>query len=146
MPAGMMKALVEYDWPGNVRELENYIERIVVMAQGRRAAFDPIEPPGRTQWRLRSAGVRGDDLASLIRQVVRVGIQTIPPEDRKLYKHVVQGVERELIDQVLKICDHVQVKAAKRLGINRNTLHKKIQELTEGYPTPVRDDGNELAG
>ena len=37
-------------------------------------------------------------------------------------------VERELIQQVLQTCDRVQIKAAARLGINRNTLHKKLSE------------------
>jgi DNA-binding protein Fis len=38
-------------------------------------------------------------------------------------------VERELIEQVLVSCDQVQVAAAKRLGINRNTLHKKVSDF-----------------
>jgi len=37
-------------------------------------------------------------------------------------------VERELIAQVMVECDGVQVKAATRLGINRNTLHKKLKD------------------
>ena len=37
-------------------------------------------------------------------------------------------MERELIQQVLQTCDRVQIKAAARLGINRNTLHKKLSE------------------
>jgi hypothetical protein len=37
-------------------------------------------------------------------------------------------VERELIQQVLQSCDRVQIKAASRLGINRNTLHKKLSD------------------
>jgi transposase-like protein len=43
-------------------------------------------------------------------------------------------VERELIQQVLQSCDRIQIKAASRLGINRNTLHKKLSEyrLDEG--------------
>ncbi|MEN0111616.1 MAG: helix-turn-helix domain-containing protein, partial [Planctomycetota bacterium] len=36
--------------------------------------------------------------------------------------------EREVIAQVLSRCDGVQIKAAQRLGINRNTLHKKIKD------------------
>ncbi len=41
---------------------------------------------------------------------------------------MVNRVERELIAQVLASCEHVQIKAAARLGINRNTLHKKLKE------------------
>ena len=37
-------------------------------------------------------------------------------------------MERELIAQVMTSCDNIQTKAAGRLGINRNTLHKKLKE------------------
>ena len=42
-------------------------------------------------------------------------------------------VERELIEQVMVLCDQVQVKAAGILGINRNTLHKKVSEYERLY-------------
>jgi DNA-binding protein Fis len=45
-----------------------------------------------------------------------------------LHDAVVSRVEKEVIAQVLKLCQGVQTKAAARLGINRNTLHKKIDE------------------
>ena len=41
---------------------------------------------------------------------------------------IVNRVERELIAQVMAACDNVQTKAAAKLGINRNTLHKKLKE------------------
>jgi len=45
-----------------------------------------------------------------------------------VYDYVVSVVEKKLIEQVLKACQGVQTKAATRLGINRNTLHKKIDD------------------
>ncbi|HLJ98234.1 MAG TPA: sigma-54 dependent transcriptional regulator [Gemmataceae bacterium] len=125
----VLQALQEYDWPGNVRELENYIERAVVMANGH-----PLEPgmlalPGRHERRLRPAGARTGDVLSLIQHLVRVGIQSLPTEEGNLYERLVGGIERELIEQVMQLCDNVQVKAAARLGINRNTLHKKLSEF-----------------
>jgi DNA-binding protein Fis len=41
---------------------------------------------------------------------------------------IVNRVERELIAQVMTQAESVQIKAAERLGINRNTLHKKLKE------------------
>jgi two-component system, NtrC family, response regulator HydG len=61
---------------------------------------------------------------------VRAGVVS-PPAGMKLYDFLVGGVERELIEQVMRQCDGVQVTAAKRLGINRNTLHKKWVEFTQ---------------
>ena len=45
-----------------------------------------------------------------------------------LYKQIVAPVERELLEQVMENCNQTQTKAAQMLGINRNTLHKKLQE------------------
>lgn len=129
MPREWLDALLPYDWPGNVRELENYIERLVVLSAGQPLDRTNLLPPGKGQRRLRPSGARGDDLAGLIQNLVRIGIQA-PVEEGKLYDRLVGGVERELIEQVLQQCDHVQVKAAARLGINRNTLHKKVTEFS----------------
>ena len=46
----------------------------------------------------------------------------------ELYAFVVCRVEKELIARVLAECEFVQTKAASRLGISRNTLHKKLKE------------------
>ena len=52
---------------------------------------------------------------------------------------MIRGVERELLEQVLPLCDNVLVKAAARLGINRNTLHKKLAEFKS--PLVAGEDG-----
>jgi transcriptional regulator with GAF, ATPase, and Fis domain len=129
LTAGVLHALEGYDWPGNVRELENYIERAVVLANGEPLRPEMLALPGRHERRLRPAGTRSGDVLGLIQQLVRVGIQSLPAEDSNLHERLVGGVERELIQQVMQLCDNVQVKAAARLGINRNTLHKKLGEL-----------------
>ena len=69
-------------------------------------------------------------------ELVRQGISTAGPNANDLHDRIVGRVERELIQQVLQGCDRVQIKAAARLGINRNTLHKKLAEyrLDESDP------------
>ena len=47
----------------------------------------------------------------------------------RLYKHILDMVEKPLLEMVLKKTDGNQMKAAKLLGINRNTLHSKIKKL-----------------
>ena len=49
-------------------------------------------------------------------------------DDLGLHTQIVNRVEKELIAQVMLSCDNVQTKAASRLGINRNTLHKKLKD------------------
>ena len=120
--------LEQHAWPGNVRELENYVERTVVLSHGGPINFEHMVPGH--EHRMRTTRSRaGGSLESMIQNLVRFALQTIPPEDGGLYDRLVRGVERELLEQVLPLCDHVLVKAAARLGINRNTLHKKISEL-----------------
>jgi len=128
--AEAFKALQAHDWPGNVRELENTIERAVVLSHGQALTPEMLMPPGQDR-RWRPARSRGGDLAALIQQLVRTGIQTIAANEGKLYDKLVGGVERELIEQVLQQCDNGQVKAAARPGINRNTLHKKVSDYSK---------------
>ena len=123
-----MEALQQYDWPGNVRELQNYVERAVVLAPGDELTRDLLPEVVRGE-RPRRIGRRGGgDLESLASELVELGVATASGQADNLHKMVVDRVERELITQVMAECDNVQTKAAARLGINRNTLHKKLKE------------------
>lgn len=116
-----------YDWPGNVRELENYCERLVLLARGGALAAERLPPPGSVRPLRRNHRGRGADVASQIHDLVRSGIQTLP--DGTLKEKLVDAVERELIEQVMRQCNNVGVKAADKIGINRNTLHKKLEDF-----------------
>jgi DNA-binding NtrC family response regulator len=124
----VIKVLLAHDWPGNVRELENCIERAVVLANGQPLTAALLAPPASRHGRPQVGRSRGVNLPALIQNLVRAGVKTFPGEDGNLHERLVAGVERELIEQVMIQCDNVQVKAAARLGINRNTLHKKMTE------------------
>ena len=125
----VVDALKAYDWPGNVRELENTLERLTVFADGGPITADMLRF-GRPRPVIR--GPRGNgapaDVPSLIHSLVRAGMHAPRPNGVKLHKFLVDGVERELIEEVLRECNDNQVKAAERLGINRNTLHKKRED------------------
>lgn len=123
-----MAALQDYHWPGNVRELQNYVERAVVMAEGDELTIELLpdvvlgrEPP-------KGSRLRGADTESLIFEVVQQGLDKAGPNEDDLYNKIVNRVERELIAQVMLSVGNVQTKAAAKLGINRNTLHKKLKE------------------
>ena len=121
-------ALVKYHWPGNVRELQNVVERCVILAPGDELTIDLLPAAIRGDRPSVSLPGRGGDLDSLARDLVEQGMTTSGPDDDTLYERVVNRVERELISQMLAACGGVQLKAAARLGINRNTLRKKLQE------------------
>jgi DNA-binding NtrC family response regulator len=122
-----VKLLQEHDWPGNVRELENYVARAVVLANGAPITRDLVAPPGRVERPWRPLRVQGNQLQALIQQLVQMGVQTLP--EGTLEQRIIGAVERELIEQVLAQCKGVQVTAAKMLGMNRNTLHKKVSSF-----------------
>ena len=127
-----LKLLQEHEWPGNVRELENYLARVVVLANGGPIVPNLVAPPGTVERPWRPLKVRGGQLQSLIQQLVQLGIETLP--EGTLEKQIIGAVERELIEQVLAQCDQVQVKAAAKLGMNRNTLHKKVSGFGQSLP------------
>jgi DNA-binding NtrC family response regulator len=123
-----MTLLCNYDWPGNVRELQNYVERAVVLAPADELTCDllPEAVLGRKPRRI--GRPRGADLDTLAAELVEEGLNAAGPQGANLHATIVNRVERELLAQVLASCDGVQTKAADRLGINRNTLHKKLEE------------------
>ena len=123
-----MDALQSYDWPGNVRELQNYIERAVVMAEGDELTVELLPPTVTSGQPAVNPRLRGADLESLTCAVVERGLADAAANEDNLHAKIVNRVERELIAQVMLSCNNVQTKAAARLGINRNTLHKKLKE------------------
>jgi transcriptional regulator with GAF, ATPase, and Fis domain len=127
MPDKILDKLKQCDWPGNVRELENHVERCVVLSHGQPMQFD-IMLPGHER-PMQAANGKPTDLDALIQQLVRSALQKYPTEDDKVHSRLIRDIERELLEQVLSLCDNVLVKAAARLGINRNTLHKKLAEF-----------------
>ena len=124
-----MQALTQYRWPGNVRELQNYVERSVVLADGNTLTLDLLprcvlgDAP-----KTEAAVFRAHDDESLIQEFVYNGIQKAEDSATDLHKRIVEPVEKELLVQVLEACNQTQTKAASRLGINRNTLYKKMKE------------------
>jgi len=127
--AEAMALLREYDWPGNVRELQNYMERAVVLSEGTELTAEHLPSQLRGEAPPRPVRARGSDLSALTSELVRLGMRAAGPHANNLHDRIVGQVERELIQQVLASCERIQIKAAARLGINRNTLHKKLAEF-----------------
>ncbi|MFO0966014.1 MAG: sigma-54 dependent transcriptional regulator [Gemmataceae bacterium] len=129
VPASILDRLQGHDWPGNVRELENYVERAVVLSHGQPFNFEAMVPG--EERRMRAIRGKPADLDGMIQNLVASALQKLPPDEGRLHDRLVRGVERELLEQVMPLCDNVLIKAAARLGINRNTLHKKLSELKQ---------------
>jgi two-component system nitrogen regulation response regulator GlnG len=121
--------LTLYSWPGNVRELENTIKRAVILSSD--PLLSPADFPG---LRLQSEGERTPKEEHSLEGLVDIKLRNCfanmdKMERGDVYAMVLGQVERPLIRFVLEKARWNQVRAADILGINRNTLRKKIQEL-----------------
>ncbi len=123
-----MQAMQDYHWPGNVRELQNYVERAVVMSESDELALSLLPEVVRGGKEQRASQLKGADMESLTFEMVQQGLAGAGPGEDSLHNKIVNRLERELIAQVMLACNNVQTKAAAKLGINRNTLHKKLKE------------------
>ena len=119
--------LVRHAWPGNVRELENAIKRALVLA-----AAEVIGPDDFAF--LESGG--GERVAMSLEAIVRAeteaALESAAPGD--LHATLLARVEKPLIETALARTGGNQLRAAELLGINRNTLRKRIVELGVGAP------------
>jgi two-component system nitrogen regulation response regulator GlnG len=126
--------LMRHTWPGNVRELENALLRAAVLARGRTLVAEDFALAG--QPRQSSAEILP------LEEAVRHRLAELLERDAgapvgELHATLISAVERPLIEIVLERSGGNQVKAAEMLGINRNTLRKKITELGIEIRRPV---------
>ena len=96
-----MKHLIAYDWPGNVRELEHAIERSVILCEG--ATIEPDDLPPRQR-------------------------NTEPADDDEALTILVQRYEKTLIQTALTRHRGNQYRAAKELGVSRQSLQYKLKK------------------
>ncbi|MDP7133813.1 MAG: sigma 54-interacting transcriptional regulator [Planctomycetota bacterium] len=124
----ILEILMDYPWPGNVRELENCVERAVVMAKGSQFPFTAL--PFNLRGTKPKVGAEGVELSidAAVKQAFLEERRASEGEPNGLYDQLIGRAEKALIQEVLRDSDYVQTLAAKRLGISRNTLHKKLLE------------------
>lgn len=117
--------LQRFDWPGNVRELENTIQRAALLSPDQ--LLTPADFPSLT-----AEGSRENEgsLEAIIANKLQCSLAQMDVQELdNLYEMVLHQMERPLINIVLDKTRGNQVRAAEILGINRNTLRKKIQIL-----------------
>jgi len=132
LPERTIERLENHDWPGNVRELENAIKRALVLSTNDVLApeeFDFLTPQALAS----TSEASLEDL--VVREVERLFDSTGQATD--VYQQIQERVERPLLEAVLDRTQGNQIRAAAMLGINRNTLRKKITEL--GIELPHRN-------
>lgn len=127
-----MDRLKSYRWPGNVRELENLVQRLGALYSQEVIGVDVIEAElVDASVPASDYGNNADGLAGSVEQQLNTYFSAhgegLPAAG--LYDRVIREVERPLISLTLRATRGNQVKAADVLGLNRNTLRKKIRDL-----------------
>jgi len=125
----MLNILLRYPWPGNVRELENAIERAVVLSNGEDFNEDLLPLSVRMFAAQRRTNQSSESIETLTRRLSDQAIADYELREGEIYQLVIDQIEHALIDRALAKCGGVKTKAADFLGINRNTLNKKVKDL-----------------
>ena len=121
--------LIEHGWPGNVRELENLMRRLAAISR------DPVIPASAISAQLAGDAAPGGAPSETLAQAIETHLaryfvqhgSALPPPG--LYDRVIAEVERPLLVATLAAVRGNQLRAADLLGINRNTLRKKLTDL-----------------
>jgi DNA-binding NtrC family response regulator len=128
-----LAVLERYDWPGNVRELRNCLEHAAALARGsgnvglEHLPAHIVRAAGRAP---EGAGGLEAGIDRIVRQLARGMLEA--PDASGIHAEAVRLAERAAIAEVLAAVGGNQVQAAKRLGMHRTTLRKKIEEYGLG--------------
>ncbi|MGZ5921162.1 MAG: nitrogen regulation protein NR(I) [Rhizomicrobium sp.] len=128
-----LEILRRHRWPGNVRELENLVRRLAVLHSGDAISATVLAGELKEPARALAAEAQEETLSLgaaveqfLTRYFLSHGDRLPPPG---IYDRILQEVERPLISICLGATRGNQIRAAQLLGLNRNTLRKKIRDL-----------------
>jgi two-component system nitrogen regulation response regulator GlnG len=131
--AESVELLKAYRWPGNVRELENLVRRVTALYSQEIIDVDVVEtelsdaaPAAATTEAPANEGM-GQAVERHLRDYFAAHKDGLPAGG--LYDRVLREIERPLINLTLAATRGNQIKASQLLGLNRNTLRKKIREL-----------------
>jgi two-component system nitrogen regulation response regulator GlnG len=121
--------LMNYNWPGNIKELENFIKRISVLYPESIITDTSIKNElNKSRETIKNDLNEFTETLDLEFEKI-FNQENISQFSGKLYDYFIKKYEKSLIKKTLNSVNGNQIKASRLLGINRNTLRKKIIEL-----------------
>ena len=137
LDSGAVDRLKQHGWPGNVRELENLMRRLAALCPEEvinadiiaAELIDPLPMPGPSGGAPQGNGP--ETLSGAVERHIKdfLALHNDGMGVTDVYDKIIAEVERPLIRLVLAATRGNQIKAASMLGLNRNTLRKKIRDL-----------------
>lgn len=123
------KELENYSWPGNVKELETFINRLAILAPGKVINSNFIKNElNKVKDKLNIDFSNFSEIFDLELEKFFTNTDISKYSDG-LYNYLLRKLEKSLIRKTLSVVNGNQIKASRLLGLNRNTLRKKIIEL-----------------
>ena len=134
--ADAMEMLVTYDWPGNVRQLQNAVFRAVVLCDGSELTLNDFAhisdgPLSVTQ-------ARGTQLSSDEEENIRRGLLAMTDASGNV--RALAEMEVQMIQYALQHYGNHMSEVARRLGIGRSTLYRKINDLNIPTTVPMTEE------
>jgi two-component system, NtrC family, nitrogen regulation response regulator GlnG len=128
--AAALEKLKAHRWPGNVRELENLVKRLVALYSEPTVTASIIEMELAGQAPVPQDEAKPANLSAAITSYINNYFESHNSEPPAgVYDRMLAELERPLISMTMQATRGNQVKAAEMLGLNRNTLRKKIRDL-----------------
>ena len=130
-PALSTEAIAELerrDWHGNVRELRNAVEHAMILAQGGMIAAEHLPPPMLPDSFAHPAHQQA--ISTFIRQWAEIQLQS-SADAKDLYEQLLKIVEPPLFQTAMEHCGGQFIAAARKLGIHRTTLRKKMEQFAK---------------
>jgi len=126
-----MDLVMAYDWPGNVRELENLIMRLAALSPDAVISQRDVERELRSEALkdISSSGNFEKEVETLLHKYVMADLLQADPDDSDIHRKIMEQVERPLIKLALSVTSGNKLRTAALLGVNRNTLRSRINQL-----------------